>query len=618
MTSRPSHTRVLERVGVVTMLALGVWLAVADSPRRPSAGLDGSWVTMMAVASRDGLAFGRDIIFTYGPLATLDQESILTPAQYWFGVAAKVAASVLLACAAYALARRWLAPLAAATITTVAVLIPLSTSHLGMSGMLFLLMVTVGFILIGREVTPRQTYLYIAAASLAGGLSLLTKFSYGLLVVGTASLTIVLTRRGVRDAAVGLLLLWSITVGTTVSIWLVLGERLDAFIPWLKQSMELTSGYAGAMSNELPQAAYQWPLLLGFGLAILALLLIRRRGHWLSYLLLLVFICASAVKLGYTRHDPGHATVSFMLVTVSLLAVGGRSWRLIAAPLAIASGIAVVAAWGADYARLADPVNAARETVRMVQMVNDDVRVNQVESARSGIQESYGLSEATVSTLRQGDVHVDPQEAALAWAYDLNWDPAPIFQMYSAYTPALDAANARELASPSGPDYIVRGLPSSIDSRYPLWDSPQTTLAMICNYSTMGTDGDWLLLERNQARCREATPISSPVPFDNGQVVDIPNPSSDGALVLASIVLDNSLANKPVAALFKPFKHALAWDQDGQIRRIVREHEGQLLVLRMAVTAGWPERFAGDVDTSTLTFNSSGSIMFYEIAVSES
>jgi hypothetical protein len=51
-----------------------VWIAVATAalalalPLQPDSALDGSWRYLLAIAQERHLVFGRDVIFTYGPL----------------------------------------------------------------------------------------------------------------------------------------------------------------------------------------------------------------------------------------------------------------------------------------------------------------------------------------------------------------------------------------------------------------------------------------------------------------------------------------------------------------------------------------------------------------------
>ena len=55
------------------------------------------------------------------------------------------------------------------------------------------------------------------------------------------------------------------------------------------------------------------------------------------------------------------------------------------------------------------------------------------------MQETYALPPARCGALRGHTVAVEPWEAGAAWAYELDWQPQPVFQNYSAYTPGSTA-----------------------------------------------------------------------------------------------------------------------------------------------------------------------------------
>jgi hypothetical protein len=120
----------------------------------------------------------------------------------------------------------------------------------------------------------------------------------------------------------------------------------------------------------------------------------------------------------------------------------------------------------------------------------------------------------------------------VAWAYDLDWKPLPVFQDYSAYTAELDDLNADALASPDGPDAILRETPA-LDERFPGWDPPAQQVATLCNFEVTQTTKRWQLLERVPDRCGEPEPIGS-VDSSYGKVVDVPD-AGPGKVVLVRI-----------------------------------------------------------------------------------
>lgn len=58
------------------VLALLTWHVATV---RPGTGIDFSWQVVLAFAAQHGLVFGRDVVFTYGPLGFLSVPLIVSP-----------------------------------------------------------------------------------------------------------------------------------------------------------------------------------------------------------------------------------------------------------------------------------------------------------------------------------------------------------------------------------------------------------------------------------------------------------------------------------------------------------------------------------------------------------
>jgi len=130
----------------------------------------------------------------------------------------------------------------------------------------------------------------------------------------------------------------------------------------------------------------------------------------------------------------------------------------------------------------------------------------------------------------------------VAWVYDLDWSPLPVFQNYSAYTAELDQLNADRIASDQGPERILRQNPAqglsqyptrTIDRRYPAWDPPAQALATLCNFAPLQTTGHWQLLGRVPDRCGVPELLDS-VESSYGESVPVPQ-APRGEVVLVRI-----------------------------------------------------------------------------------
>ena len=77
-------------------------------------------------------------------------------------------------------------------------------------------------------------------------------------------------------------------------------------------------------------------------------------------------------------------------------------------------------------------------------------------------------------------MQIDPHETSLAWTYELDWQPVPVLQLYSAYTPYLDQVNTSALEGPSAPTGVLVSAPFKFGTgdTNPAWVSPQYQLAL--------------------------------------------------------------------------------------------------------------------------------------------
>jgi hypothetical protein len=149
---------------------------------------------------------------------------------------------------------------------------------------------------------------------------------------------------------------------------------------------------------------------------------------------------------------------------------------------------------------------------------------------RFGLVIGYNLDPQMLADLRGHTVAIEPWEIGVAWAYQLDWDPPPIFQNYQAYTSRLDEANATAVESPTGPDRILRENKVSpefptgdIDNRYPGWDPPAQARAILCNFVPLHTSARWQVLGRTSNRCSSPRLIRS-VDASSGTTVPVPDP----------------------------------------------------------------------------------------------
>ena len=332
-------------------------------------------------------------------------------------------------------------------------------------------------------------------------------------------------------------------------LWFASGQGLGNVDDFLRSSAQIVSGYSQAMGIEQPPTGWDGALAGAATLVIAGLAAWTTRGlppgRRVATVAIVLIAAFFAAKQAFVRHDGGHAGVFAGIAIAALAAIQARA---IAERAIVAVGVLVLALTaapirGISQSEIFRPVDAA--TMAFEQSYDVFIpgeRGELVDAGRERLRDQYDLDPAILAELRTGDVHIDPWEALMVWAYDLDWDPLPVFQAYAAYTDDLDSRNAEALASPEGPEFVLRRrtTPDSaigtVDFRYGAFDEPATVRAMLCNFRATRSDDEYQLLERSEDRCGTAREFG---PIDVEFNVPIPVPRvGDDELLFARVIDD--------------------------------------------------------------------------------
>ena len=145
-------------------------------------------------------------------------------------------------------------------------------------------------------------------------------------------------------------------------------------------------------------------------------------------------------------------------------------------------------------------------------------------------------------------IDVVPIEISQVYFNSLRYNPRPVIQSYSAYNGYLDSLNNQKYNSSSAPDFILYSL-NSIDDRYAFFDEGQTKLAMLSNYEVTDKIDNQLVLSRllqPKKLNRGKTEVTN---VKIGEEVFIPPTSS---LQFTRALIDYSIIGKIRRFLYKP------------------------------------------------------------------
>lgn len=119
-------------------------------------------------------------------------------------------------------------------------------------------------------------------------------------------------------------------------------------------------------------------------------------------------------------------------------------------------------------------------------------------------------------------IGIFPWEASFAAANRLNYRPFPVFQTYAAYTSYLDRLNARYLEDQNtAPEFILMEW-LAIDNRHPLIDVPAMWLSMYKWYGVESSNSRLLLLKRKKIPVFEIFELVERREDKSNDYIDIP------------------------------------------------------------------------------------------------
>jgi len=529
-------------------------------------GLDGSWRLGLTMGSLQHLQFGRDIVFTFGPLgyvlAGVPAPALAVTTLYLRLMLAIVAvAGAWSVCAGRSSTLMRVAFIGALIVTATT----LSIDYLAFAGIVALLARPARF--------PRLEPIVAAVVGCVGAFGLLSKQTLGLDILASAGAFFVvqLIVGPRRRRAAALLSLAIVAVVVTAGLVWAFGGSLGAAITYLRNSADIVGGYSSAMSSPGPKSVLIGGLAIGLAIAAGAAALARERKAPLAAAILVALFLAW--KHGFVRED-GHV-IYFFCVALLLAPFLGIAARR-AHTLTIAAIATVAAYGGAAWMIVTYDVNLLALVSPARVAAGADNLLHPVATARIGeaasriALEGDRLSPEVLAHIGTAGVDVIPAETAVVAANGLRWMPPPVFQSYSAYTPRLDELNREMLANRGADIELVRY--EDVDLRYPLSSEPATFAELLCRYRpanwtpvTPATGAFIALIRQRASRCT-AEPLGQTAAALN-RPIDVPHPRNPNDVVRAFFDLRTTALGSVAGALWRPpFVRIEATFRDGQTR----------------------------------------------------
>jgi hypothetical protein len=591
-------------------IALFTW---APQSVLPSPGLDQSWKTALNMAAHERLDFGSDLIFSFGPLGFLHEPQVsytgtaIAGGVYQVGLALAIAVSLL-----WAARRSFPLP--------VAVLLAFLASSLLVREEALLSIAFVWCVVwAGPDPPPVARPLIVYGGALASAFGLLYKLNVGIGVLAMVAVAVVALDGQRRRNVLAFCGAFSAAL---LGLWLAAGQGVANVIDYANGAVEITGGYSTAMGvtpgPRLEIALLEIAFVVGAALYVGVKL---PRVRFVALMAIVLLFCAMQLKSGLVRGDWEHYPRFFAAMLVPWLAFRWMGRERLVALLAMAA-VTVVAVAIAERSvtdarpeardHVIRPLQSPRAAVSETRTLLDAGRRSEArDSARNALRDHYGVDriDPRILTLLEGHgVHVDPWEASLIWAYELDWDPLPVFQRYSVYTSELDRENADVLASEGGPSRILRHgalgvvTTSSIDHRYGPFEAPAQTLAMLCNFRPLLTTLEYQVLGRTANRCAGERPLRTVEAAYDEQVV-VPQAPGGRQIVIARVEgLEPSRVEELLTPLVRSEPRFVTFD-GGEEWRVVPATARNGLVLSAPPRVDFPSPWGVTPRTATISFS---------------
>jgi hypothetical protein len=182
------------------------------------------------------------------------------------------------------------------------------------------------------------------------------------------------------------------------------------------------------------------------------------------------------------------------------------------------------------------------------------------EGFRARVSQSNGLNDQFASAMATitrdytipalggtSDIYANEQSVLLA--SNNQWNPRPMFQSVTAFTPPVIRLNEQHLRGPNAPDWVLFDL-ETIYNRLPSLDDGLSWPAFFDNYTFVSYDSHFVLMRKNHSvRAASNYDEVSKKICKTGETVTLPG--TDG-LLFAEVELKPTLAGQVLATFYKP------------------------------------------------------------------
>jgi hypothetical protein len=543
------------------LLLILISIFVPFAPKMPASTLDSSWAVGLNQAVVQGLAFGKEIIFTLGPYSFIYTKTY-HPAldALMVGGSLYLALSYWLCLLLLIKELRWSWALAFCFFLFMMVY--------ARDSLLFSYPLLIGLFcyknLASRKPSPYFPY-WVALFFVPFGLMILVKGSLLLLCITMSSLCCLffVSNKKVLLALIAMF----VPLLSTLLFWVGIGQSIINLPSFGSGSISLASDFTEAMSVDGNRDEIILYCLNAIALLVGIIWQNNIRGTRKLFLFCIFFVFLfMSFKAGFARHY-GHALIpgtSIMMATlflpllikntkllITLFCLSLNTWYVINnhyTPLSMSDNFKsnFSSAWHGFKNRISNPNSLKQDFALSMEFL--------------GKQAEFPIFQGTT------DIYSYNQSYLIA--SNNHWVPRPVFQSYSVFNARLAEKNKQHLQGKAQPDNIIFKI-EPIDERIPALEDGKSWPLLLANYQPIDLKNDFLYLRKKKDASAEknAPTLLAKEQHLLGESVTVPQAQ---APIYVEIEITPTLLGRAATLLFKPSQLYMTFTLENGIKRQYR------------------------------------------------
>jgi hypothetical protein len=562
-------------------------------------GIDPSWQYALNHFFLKNMLFGKDIMFSYGPLGFLEAPqpvgiNLLIGTCYSYIIHFLIVYSGI--CLITSIHKKS-KPVEKAVYTTIFswALINCNNTIAGIITTLFSISpLLVLLLILDYEESKRSIFMFLAAGYI--GSLFLIKMGSGitcLVFLGTYLIMRVIKEKKCK------LFLWvnSAIIIAFFAIWFLIYLNFNGVTDYMLSNLQFMKGNESAMSIDPGNNLSAVLFITTISMIIYFMFYMKEKN---TYLISYIFIPSSLIvfKYAFGRQDKCHFVVffNFLLIYYFAIIVQRLSLKkklLFSTVFCLSLAMFFITTKDPGIIcnlRIRDGIKNLYNSSFGYKLYRDELE----NKSQINISKQL-LSKEMLKEIGQYPTDIYPWDATYSLANNLNWRPRPVFQSQLAYTPWLDEVNCNFFRSERAPVYIVwitdlgswGGSHESVDHRYLFSDEPKTMQIILNNYESILYDKNAVLMRRKEKPTFGKSIELNAKKYEWDKWIDVPLPES--SCVRAKIEFAPNMYGKIKRLLWKEKEVFIEYKlKNGNIKR-------HRLVIDNAISGVWIQPYITDI-----------------------